>query len=68
MINRTFWEEVAEVWAKKDEIDIPNIGEIIDVPDDVIDLDAMENWDDVLQDIFGSDSGDTITYEDILSK
>ena len=68
MINREFWEEIAEIWGRKENIDIPDIGDIIEVPDDVIDLDAMENWEDMLQDIFGSDSDETITFEDILTK
>lgn len=63
MINREFWEEIAEIWARKGSIITPPIGVIIDVPDDVLDLDEVENWDDMLQDIFGADS-----YEDILSK
>lgn len=68
MINREFWKEIAEIWARKENIDIPDIDDIIDVPDDVIDLNTMENWEDMLQDIFGSDSGESITFEDILSK
>ena len=68
MINREFWEEIAEIWTRKENIDIPDIGDIIDVPDDVLDLDNIENWEDMLGDIFESDSGESMTYEDILTK
>ena len=57
MINREFWEEIAEIWTRKENIDIPDIGDIIDVPEDVLDLDNIENWEDMLGDIFESDSG-----------
>jgi hypothetical protein len=68
MINREFWEEIAEIWTRKVNIDIPDIGDIIDVPEDVLDLDNIENWEDMLGDIFESDSGESMTYEDILTK
>lgn len=68
MINREFWEEIAEIWTRKENIDIPDIGVIIDVPEDVLDLDNIENWEDMLGDIFESDSGESMTYEDILTK
>ena len=68
MINREFWEEIAEIWTRKENIDIPDIGDIIDVPEDVLDLDNIENWEDMLGDFFESDSGESMTYEDILTK
>ena len=68
MINREFWEEIAEIWTRKENIHIPDIGDIIDVPEDVLDLDNIENWEDMLGDIFESDSGESMTYEDILTK
>lgn len=62
MINREFWEKVAEVWAKKEKIEIPDISTGPDVPDDMIDLDSVDDWDDLLKDLLSPDSGDEICF------
>ncbi len=67
MIKREFWEKVAEVWAKKEEIEIPDIKDGPDVPDDFIDLDEVEDWDSLLKDLLSSDSDDEIDLDDLLS-
>lgn len=67
MIKREFWEKIAEVWAKKEEIEIPDIGAGPDVPDDLIDLDSVENWDDLLKDLLGPDTEDEMDFGDLLS-
>lgn len=56
MIKRDFWEHVAGVWAKNEKIEIPEIQEGPDVPDDMFELDKIDNWDDLLKDLLGSDS------------
>lgn len=56
MIKRDFWEHVAGVWAKNEKIEIPEIQEGPDVPDDMFELDKIDNWDDILKDLLGSDS------------
>ncbi len=53
MIKREFWENVAEVWAKKEEIAIPDIAIGPDVPDDFVNLDDVEDWDALLKDLLG---------------
>ncbi len=67
MIKKEFWEKVAEVWAKKEEIDIPPIDIGIDVPDDFIDLDEVEDWDALMKDLLGSDEEGGIDLSDLLS-
>ena len=67
MIKREFWEKVAEVWAKKEEIEIPDITEGPDVPDDFIDLDEVEDLDSFLKDLLSPDSDDEIDFDDLLS-
>ena len=62
MIKREFWEKIAEVWAKKEEIeDGP------DVPDEFIDLNEVEDWDALLKDILSPDSDEDIDLTDLLS-
>lgn len=67
MIKREFWEKIAEVWAKKEEIEIPDIGTGPDVPDDCIDLDSVEDWNDLLKDLLNPDTDDEINLGDLLS-
>lgn len=67
MIKKEFWEKIAEVWAKKEEIDIPPIDIGIDVPDDFIDLDEVEDWDALMKDLLGSDEEGGIDLSDLLS-
>lgn len=67
MIKKEFWEKVAEVWTKKEEIDIPPIDIGIDVPDDFIDLDEVEDWDALMKDLLGSDEEGGIDLSDLLS-
>lgn len=67
MIKREFWEKIAEVWAKKEEIEIPDIGTGPDVPDDFIDLDSVEDWNDLLKDLLSPDTDDEINLGDLLS-
>lgn len=66
MIKREFWENIASVWGKKEEIEIPDIIDGPDVPDDFIDLDEVEDWDDLLKDLLSPDS-EEIDLADILS-
>ena len=67
MIKREFWEKVAEVWAKKEEIEIPDITDGPDVPDDFIDLNEVEDWDALMKDLLGSDEEGGIDLSDLLS-
>lgn len=67
MIKREFWEKIAEVWAKKEEIEIPDIGTGPDVPDDFIDLDSVEDWNDLLKDLLSPDTDDEIDLGHLLS-
>ena len=67
MIKKEFWEKVAEVWTKKEEIDIPPIDIGIDVPDDFIDLDEVEDWEALMKDLLGSDEEGGIDLSDLLS-
>lgn len=66
MIKREFWEKVASVWNKKEEIKIPEILDSPDVPDDFLDLNEVEDWDDLLKDLLNPDS-EEIDLEDMLS-
>lgn len=67
MIKREFWEKVAEVWAKKEEIKIPDIEDVPDVPDDFIDLNEVEDWDSLLKDLLSPDTDEEIDLADLLS-
>lgn len=67
MIKREFWEKIAEVWAKKEEIEIPDITDGPDVPDDFIDLNEVEDWDSLLKDLLSPDSDEEIDLADLLS-
>lgn len=67
MIKREFWEKIAEVWAKKEEIEIPDIKDGPDVPDEFIDLNEVEDWDALLKDILSPDSDEDIDLTDLLS-
>lgn len=55
MIKRSFWEKVASLWCKEEEIMIPIITDDPLVPEDIIELDELEDWDSLLKDIMGSD-------------
>lgn len=66
MIKREFWENIASVWGKKEEIEIPDLIDGPDVPDDFIDLNEVEDWDDLLKDLLSPDS-EEIDLADILS-
>ena len=67
MIKREFWGKIAEVWAKKEEIEIPDIKDGPDVPDEFIDLNEVEDWDALLKDILSPDSDEDIDLTDLLS-
>jgi len=62
MIKRTFWESVAEVWCRKEEIVTPVIEDVPDVSDEELSFDDDIDMDDILGDIFG----DGTTFDDIL--
>ena len=64
MIKRTFWESVAEIWCRKEEIVTPEIDEIPDISEDTMEFNTDFDMDDLLGDIFG----DGTTFEDILPK
>lgn len=66
MIKREFWENIASVWGRKEEIEIPDLIDGPDVPDDFIDLNEVEDWDDLLKDLLSPDS-EEIDLADILS-
>lgn len=66
MIKREFWENIASIWGKKEEIEIPDLIDGPDVPDDFIDLNEVEDWDDLLKDLLSPDS-EEIDLADILS-
>lgn len=56
MIKRNFWENIADVWARKEEIEIPDIdvgeGPPPDDPEkDYIDFDDIDDIDGFLKDI-----------------
>lgn len=55
MIKREFWEKVAEVWAKKELIEIPDMIDVPDIPEDMIDLEEVEDWDSLLKDLLSMD-------------
>lgn len=67
MIKREFWEKISEVWAKKEDIEIPDIKDGPDVPDEFIDLNEVEDWDALLKDILSPDSDEDIDLTDLLS-
>lgn len=66
MIKREFWENIASIWGKKEEIEIPDLIDGPDVPDDFIDLNEVEDWDELLKDLLSPDS-EEIDLADILS-
>lgn len=55
MIKKEFWEKVSGVWAKKDEIEIPDIVVGEEIPEDFFDDEEIGNLDDLLKDILESD-------------
>lgn len=52
MIKQEFWEMIANVWVRKENIEIPEILDIPDVQDDYIDLNEEEDWDELLKTLF----------------
>ena len=56
MINRIFWENISDVWARKEKTEIPDI-DVKDPPPpddpekDYIDFDDIDDIDDFLKDI-----------------
>lgn len=57
MIKRDFWENIASVWSKKEKIEIPEIIEGPDVPEDFVNLEEVEDWDNLLRDLLNPDLG-----------
>lgn len=56
MIKKDFWENIAEIWAKKETIDIPPIDIGTDLPpddlnDDEIDFDDIDDIDEFFKDM-----------------
>lgn len=62
MINRDFFEQVAASWSKKAEIIIPDISDEPDIPNDFLNLDEVEDWDAICQDIFSNDIDDSMDF------
>lgn len=56
MIKKNFWENIADVWARKEKIEIPDI-DLADGPppddpeEDYIDFDDIDDIDDFFKDI-----------------
>ena len=70
MINQDFWQRIAKVWAKKDEVKIPDVIEDIDIPDDFFEEDSkkLDSLDDFLKDILEDDSDlEVINITDFFS-
>lgn len=67
MIKREFWENIASVWGKKEKIEFEGfIDELPIDEEDLIDLNEVEDWDDLLKDLLSPDS-EEIDLADILS-
>jgi hypothetical protein len=60
MIKEEFWEKVADVWSKKEVIEIPPVEEI-SIPDELdddeeeIDFDDWDEADDFFDDILNGE-------------
>mgnify|MGYP001629779718 FL=1 len=60
MIKEEFWEKVADVWSKKEVIEIPPVEEI-NIPDELdddeeeIDFDDWDEADDFFDDILNGE-------------
>ena len=60
MIKEGFWEKVADVWSKKEVIEIPPVDEI-NIPDELdddeeeIDFDDWDEADDFFDDILNGE-------------
>ena len=60
MIKEEFWEKVADVWSKKEVIEIPPVQEI-SIPDELdddeeeIDFDDWDEADDFFDDILNGE-------------
>ena len=60
MIKEEFWEKVADVWSKKEVIEIPPV-EDINIPDELdddeeeIDFDDWDEADDFFDDILNGE-------------
>lgn len=60
MIKEEFWEKVADVWSKKEVIEIPPVEEI-SIPDELdddeeeIDFDDWDEADDFFEDILNGE-------------
>lgn len=61
MIKKRFWEDVAEMWSRKEAIVIPNIDVDGYVPPDDPEDDPMDfdDLDDFFKDILSDDEGET---------
>lgn len=60
MIKEEFWEKVADVWSKKEVIEIPPVEEIsipdeLDDDEDEIDFDDWDEADDFFDDILNGE-------------
>ena len=60
MIKEEFWEKVADVWSKKEVIEIPPVEEIsipdeMDDDEDEIDFDDWDEADDFFDDILNGE-------------
>lgn len=52
MIKREFWEQVASVWIRQEEIELPDIDLDTEVPEESVNMEDVENWDIFLEDLF----------------
>lgn len=57
MINQDFWERVANVWTKREEVVLPDVDVGPDMPEDFFEEDSKEyaSLDDFLKDIIAND-------------
>lgn len=60
MIKEEFWEKVADVWSKKEVIEIPPVEEIgipdeLDDDEEEIDFDDWDEADDFFDDILNGE-------------
>ena len=57
MINREFWEKIASVWGKENEVVVPDVPVDIPVPKEFIETEKKhyDDLDDFLKDIIDAD-------------
>lgn len=51
MIKREFWEQVASIWIRQKEIELPDIDLDTEVSKEAVNMAEVEDWESLLEDL-----------------